>query len=339
MSKIVALVVLVLVLVLILAGAVALPLFRSDAAETKTGEEQSLQSSENAEKRSIRITDDMGREVELPAHPQRIACTTSFSSEMLLALGEKPVLRVKIEEQYIYPPEAKDIPEMDVNHAAGPNLEQLVAGRPDLVITSPTFARFVPTIEQRLNVPVLILQVKNFASVEEKLRLLARITNKEKEADRLIEEMETDVGGISSGLPEQSPKVVALFGTPESYFGFRPESYLGSLIERMGGKLATAGEEPAEHHKTLTTFSMEHIVAQDPDVIVMVYHGPPSDWAESLQKTPVWKGLKAVRNGRVHTISQWLFVMNPGLRATEALRQLKPLLYPESKGDSDGTGG
>ena len=54
-----------------------------------------------------------------------------------------------------------------------------------------------------------------------------------------------------------------------------------------------------------------------------------SSISPSLFNDPAWGGLKAVEEGRVHELSEWLFVRYPGPRVVLGLEQLRPLMYPQ----------
>ena len=113
------------------------------------------------------VMDDTGREIEIPFRPERFAVTNSWMVEVLMACDYTPVARPHIPLEFVYPPAAHDIPIVAVSHSAGPNIEQLAAAQPDLVLTSPTYGRFAEPIQQALGVPVLIYNVD---TVEDVLR-------------------------------------------------------------------------------------------------------------------------------------------------------------------------
>ncbi|MFQ5859408.1 MAG: ABC transporter substrate-binding protein, partial [Anaerolineae bacterium] len=246
---------------------------------------------------TITVVDDLGREVEIPYPPKRVAATVSFQVELLMTLGYRPVLRPNIPEQYIFPPEAKEIPTVQISHRAGPNLEQLAAAEPDLVITSPTFAQFVPSIEETLGVPVLVYDIAGFDDVVEKIRTFGLLVGRQAEAEEVAADLQAQLTALRQGLPEEGPRVFALFGTSESFLGFMPDSYLGNLVELLGGQLITRGDEPHQRFRTFTPFSLETVVARDPDIIFIVRHGAPSpereENIEELQQDPAWSSITA----------------------------------------------
>lgn len=286
----------------------------------------------------LEFTDDLGRKVRIPLKPKRVACAVTFASEMLLSLGHKPALRNKVTEEDLYPPEAKDVPTFDVDHGTGPNLEQLAAAQPDLVILSPVFGRFVPGIEERLNAPVLVLKIQNYDQIADKLRLLGKIVGKEDRAEEIVKTMRGQLDEMRKGLPEKGARVLALFGTPQAFLGFQADSYIGSLVKQLNGEVVVAGSEANKEFRSMYNFSLEQAVALDPDVILIARHGAPGEASKALQDAPAWNDLRAVKNKRVQVVSERLFVTNPGPRATEALRILRGLLAGTQETPSHGAG-
>ena len=281
--------------------------------------------------------DDTRREVEVPYRPLRVAVTNSWMVEVLMACDYTPVARPHIPLEFVYPPAAHDIPVVAVSHSAGPNIEQLAAVQPDLILTSPTYGRFAEPIQQALDVPVLIYDVNTVEDVLEKIESLGSMAGCAAKAKQASEDLRARVGSLSEGLPEEGPKVFSIFGTSESFLGFTSASYLGDMVRLLGAQLITDGDPPYMYRgrpdPAYTPFSLEKVVERDPDVILVVRHGDPDEAREenfsSLFSNPAWAGLRAVQEGRVHELSEWLYLRYPGPRVTWAMEELLPLLYPE----------
>lgn len=287
---------------------------------------------------TVTVIDDFGREVEIPYRPERLAVTSAFMVELTMACGYRPVARPDIPPEYIYPLEAHDIPSFGVSHSAGPNLEQLAVAQPDLIISSPTYSQFIPSIEQTLGVPVLVHDVASVDGIIQKIRDYGNLVGCEEKAEVAAQDLVGRIETLQEGLPETTPKVFAIFGTSQSFLGFMPNSYLGDMIGLLGGQLITEGSPPYVSSRTgaanpkYTPFSMEKVVESDPDVILVVRHGAPSEAREgnfaSLFDSPAWSGLRAVEEGHVYELSEWLFLRYPGPRVVLAMEQLRSILYP-----------
>lgn len=324
-----------LVCVLGVACAVAGP---GTTPATATSQEQAAtdKPQKSAKPAARTVTDDTQRQVEIPGGPLRIAVTNAWMVELLMACGHTPVARPQIPEEYIYPAAAQEIPEVTLSHSAGPNLEQLAAVRPDVVLTSPTFGRFAGPIQAALGIPVLIYDVDSIDDILDKMGVLGDLAGCEDEAQAAKAALEEKIAEQQEGLPGEGPVVFGVFGTSEAFLAFTAESYLGNIIERLQGRMTTEGDPPYMYrgipNPAYTPFSLEKVVERDPDVILVVRHGGPSEAREgnfdALYNNPAWAGLRAVQEERIYELSEWLYLQYPGPRVIQAMEELRPLLYP-----------
>ncbi len=290
------------------------------------------------------VRDDTGREVEIPFSPARVAVTNSWMVEVLMACDYTPVARPQIPLEFVFPPEAHDIPVVTVSHSAGPNIEQLAAVRPDLVLTSPTYGRFAEPIQQALGVPVLIYDVDTVEDVLDKVEVLGDMAGCTAKAQQAVTDLRSKIEEQQQGLPETGPSVFGIFGTSESFLGFTSESYLGDMVNLLGGGMITDGDPPYVYrgipNPAYTPFSLEKVIERDPEVLLVVRHGTPSEAREEnfagLFTNPAWSGLTAAQSGRTHELSEWLYLRYPGPRVVWAMQELRPLLYPDVLSGSEG---
>ena len=285
------------------------------------------------------VLDDTGREVEIPFRPERVAVTNSWMVEVLMACDYTPVARPQIPLEFVYPPAAHDIPVVAVSHSAGPNIEQLAAVQPDLVLTSPTYGRFAEPIQQALNVPVLIYDVDTVEDVLAKVEVLGNMAGCTAKAQQAVTDLRGKIAEQQRELPDAGPSVFGIFGTSESFLGFTSSSYLGDMVNLLGGSMITDGDPPYMYrgipNPAYTPFSLEKVVESDPEVMLVVRHGSPSEAREEnfagLFSNPAWSGLSAAQSGRTHELSEWLYLRYPGPRVVWAMQELRPLLYPDAE--------
>ncbi|MDE2816098.1 MAG: ABC transporter substrate-binding protein [Chloroflexota bacterium] len=318
------------------AGTMPAPSQEQAATEEKEAPADSAKSEEPATRTVI---DDTQRPVVIPSGPLRIAVTDAWMVELLMACGHTPVARPQIPDEHIYPAAAKDIPEIAISHSAGPNLEQLAAVQPDIVLTSSTFGRFAGPIAAALRIPVLIFNVNSIEGILEKMDTLGTLAGCEDEAQNAKSELEERIAEQQQDLPDEGPVVFGVFGTSESFLAFTGQSYLGNMVEHLRGRLTTEGDPPYMYRgipdPAYTPFSLEIVVERDPDVILVVRHGGPSEAREgnfdSLYANPAWAGLRAVQEERIYELSEWLYMQYPGPRVIQAMEELRPLLYPDAQ--------
>lgn len=312
----------------------------ASAESSQKASEKDSDTSAKSEQPATRIVvDDTRREVQIPNAPLRIAVTNAWMVELLMACGHTPVARPQIPQEFIYPAAAEDIPVVAISHSAGPNMEQLASAQPDVVLTSPTFGRFAEPIQAALGVPVLIYDVDSISDILDKMDVFGALAGCESESQTAKAALEEKIAGQKIDLPGEGPVVFGVFGTSESFLAFTGKSYLGNIVENLGGRLTTEGDPPYIYrgfpNPAYTPFSLEKIVERDPDVMLVVRHGDPNEAREenfaSLFNNPAWAGLRAVQENRVHELSVWLYLQYPGPRVIQAMEELRPLLYPEAQ--------
>jgi iron complex transport system substrate-binding protein len=267
------------------------------------------------------VLDDMGRSVVIPSTPKRIVALVPFAADMLLDLGVTPVAVPAIRGGG--PSTWDGLPTVAVDHSAGPSIEQVVAANPDLVIATSAYAQFLPTLEASVKAPVLVLDINRLDDVARHLRTLGRVTGTLAKAEEIAASVEHAAASQATAMRGKDPtRVLAIFGTPHAFFGFLPDSYMGDLVQRSSGELVTKGLNSHKVFKGLTPLSMEAIVAKEPEVVLVVFHGAPETARAMLARDPAWGKLAAVKNDRVHILTEDHFIMHPGRSPVAALAMI-----------------
>jgi len=277
----------------------------------------------DGESKALTLTDDMGRTVEVPVAPQRVAACVPFAVEMLYDLGHPPIVRP---DRPVRPKAAEALPQVAVTHNVGPNLEQLAAAEPDLVVLSAVFAQFADPIQQNLGVPVLVYAINDVNDIPRIYRAFGTWLNEKAKAEEVATAMEQKLAAYETDKAD-GPRVMAVFGVADSFFTFLPDSYLGSMVDRLGGSLITEGLDPMSAGSGMAVFSMEVAIERDPDIIIVVRHGPEIDLDSTHAKHAAWADLRAVKAGNVHQLNEALYVSNPGPSAPQAMDELAKVLY------------
>ena len=104
-------------------------------------------------------------------------------------------------------------------------------------------------------------------------------------------------------------------------------NWVPELVQMLGAKDLFG--TPGQHAPWMT---WEDLKSKDPDIIVTM----PCGWdmkrsrqeIGSLTKNPVWRGLRAVKEGRVFVTDGNQFFNRPGPRVVESLEILAEILYP-----------
>ncbi len=273
---------------------------------------------------TIEVTDQLGRTVKLNRTPQRIISLAPSNTEILFALGLADRI-VAVTDYDDYPPEAKEKP--SVGGYSTPNIEEVVALSPDLILaTSVHEQRIIPQLEER-GMTVFALNPKTIDEVLEAITLVGEITGQEKEASRLVAEMQNRIKMVTdktdSLLEEQRPRIFYIvWHDPLMTSG--SGTFQHDLIQKAGGT------NIARDLTGWPTISLEAVIEANPEVMIAgVGHGNTEDLNFQFIKTESrLRDTDARQNNRVYAIDGNL-VSRPGPRIVDGLEELARLIHPE----------
>lgn len=213
-----------------------------------------------------------------------------------------------------------------------PNYELITAEKPDLILADALQPDLKQDLE-KLGVPVAFVSVQKFADVGIALRLVGQVLDHMTDADLAATRLEQELANLKKSLPVARPRVLVLSGLlPVLINAAKPESYVGDLVQLLGGdNVVKEGAQAAHGYPGFTELSLEPILAPQPDVVLAISAGPPGapTITESLASNAAWRDVPTVKNGRVAEIGPAeLFLWAPGPRAVDALTILANRLFP-----------
>lgn len=272
-----------------------------------------------------RVVEHAFGRTEIPANPQRVVVLNQYSLlDYLVAVGVKPVGSTgDTASEYPFGQWLRgrtDGVEM-VGATEAPKLERIRALRPDLILANPwqtdvagTLSQIAPTV----GVPL------TYAGYEEEFRFVASLVGRDREAEAVIaghhKRLEELKAAMGDRLGSMDVSVARLFPDQVRVEG---ASYVTTL-------LANAGLRRPELHRTDKglKLSAEQLAMIDGDVL-FVYSAantaaePDNAKARAAyEQNPLWAGLRAVRNGQVHTVDSFLWAGGGMLWADAVLDDL-----------------
>jgi len=257
--------------------------------------------------------------------PARIVSLAPSITEILFALGLKDKI-VGDTESCNYPPEAKNLPK--VGGFKGPNLEAVLALKPDLVLATRDGnpARDLNRL-QELGIRVQTYQPSTLAQVLEEIQAIGEATGAQAAAQALVSDCRKKAELVQSraqGLPPV--KVLLVYGQDPLVLAGKG-TFADDMI-RAGGGINVAGDSAIPYPR----FSLEEVLARAPEVIVEAAMGSEAETLARAQTSwSRWPSLPAVRDRRIAAISADL-VARPGPRLFDGLVQLARILHPEAFG-------
>lgn len=265
----------------------------------------------------ISVTDDLGRGVTLPEPAPRIISLAPSITESLFAIGANDQI-VGVTDYCSYPPAAQKKPH--VGGMINPNIESIIALHPTLIILSmegnlrEDFDRL-----QSLHVPIVVSNPRTLEGIYRSLQQLGELTGHEAEAGKLVRELRVREDSLRSrvhGANVRTLMIVSLH--PLIVVGGK--TFLNELLQTAGGENLASGLP-----STYPTYSREALIAQDPDVI-LVMSDVISDVGDLVRYFPEWRNLTAAKRQRMFRIDADI-VSRPGPRAIEGLEELYRILH------------
>jgi iron complex transport system substrate-binding protein len=257
------------------------------------------------------------------AVPQRIVSLAPSVTETLFALGVGERV-VGVSSYCDYPPAAARIDK--VGTFLQPNVERILAKRPDLVIAVPSPGNRAPVERLReLGLEVLIVDPERIAEILDASRRIAAAVGAPEEGERLIGRIEGELRAVAARVAGAPPVRALLLVGHAPFIAAGAGTYQDELITRGGGANVAAAAGPA-----WPNLSLEFVVAQAPQVIIDASMGSEeaTDRAAALAFWEQFPSLPAVRDRRIHGYGAHE-LLRPGPRVGETLAAVARFLHPE----------
>lgn len=270
------------------------------------------------------LTDMTGREVKLSKPVERMIVMWPGDCEIVYALGAEKLL-VGLGSYCDYPAAAADVEK--VTPGKDMNLEQILALKPDLVLTT-TMSLVKEHVEalEKAGVPVFINNATGVEGVYTAIKNIGMLTGHDKQAEELVASMQKGFEEVTSKVPA-GDKVSA-------YYEIMPVSQGpwaaggGTFMDELGaivGLKNIFGDQGA-----WAQVSEEQVLKLNPSVIISTSYGDPAEVVKEINDRAAWKDVQAVKDGKVFCLDGNLFT-RPGPRLVEAVESLFTLLYGEAK--------
>lgn len=277
----------------------------------------------------VSFTDALGQEFQLP-RPRRVAALIGSFADIWCLAGGRETLTAAAHDAWTSFDLSLGEAVADLGAVKEPNLELLLAQRPDLILASTNTAADLELQEtfQRAGIPAAYFDVQTVEDYLNMLEVCTRLTGCGENYQRWGLDVLAQVEAARGRADGSRPTVLCIRATGSSC------KAKGSADNVLGEMLAgldcvnIADREGA----LLDDLSLEAILQGDPDYIFAVLQGAdPSRAEEVLERTllsnPAWSGLRAVAEGRFYTLDHRLYNLKPNARWGEAYERLADILY------------
>jgi iron complex transport system substrate-binding protein len=292
----------------------------------------------------ITFTDAIKRKVEVSVPAKRLVVLNSDAAEVICALGAGDMI-VGI-GQHVAENGMAELFGLEkcatVGSPSAPSMERIIELQPDLVIsyemwlTEDAFeAKLTPMGIQVARIPCYKMD-----TLADDIRLLGKITGKEKEAEAYIANFQKHLDEIVKRLKDRKDKVRVYAEGYGDYNAVSKGSGGEGMIRRAYVDNITS-EQPVAY----PTVSPEWVVDMNPDVIIKASSSSRiktgygtsdmkaiSEYREGIMKRPAWDHINAVKNNRVFVLSNEIWV---GPRSPIGILYIAKWCYPEIFRDLD----
>lgn len=256
------------------------------------------------------LTDALGNEVKVPAHPQRIIAT--YLEDHLLTLGVKPVAQWSIKgdgvQNYLQD-QLAEIPKIPYDLP----YESVMSFEPDLIILGGADMAADGKYEQYSKIaPTYVVGKEKSNNWREELKAVGEVLGKTKEAEEAIQAYDQKAAEAREKLKQVigSRTAASLWVTEKAIFVVSDHLSSGTVLYNDLGLAEPKTVEEISKTGTANwnSISMEEFAQMDADYLFIVNNRGVTK--EQLMKDPIWANIPAVKENHVYEFddqSSWLY--------------------------------
>jgi putative heme ABC transporter, heme-binding protein isdE len=267
-------------------------------------------------------TTDVEKEVE----EIKVVAATVSATQVLAELNAE-VLGVPATSQTL-PDGYQDLPQ--VGQAMNPDLEIVASLNPDLFIMDASFKSSVEESLTEYGLNTFFFETGTYTAFLNSINELGNAINRQDEATTLLNQLKQAEEAALANKTEQAPTVAIIFGAGDNFMLATESSYLGDLAKTLGA-INIASEIDTNIESAYIQFSLEQILAQNPDYVLRFAHGNIEETSkmfdEAFDKNEAYQQLDAVADGKVYDLDSTIFNVSANLKVTEAITKLGEILY------------
>jgi iron complex transport system substrate-binding protein len=261
------------------------------------------------------VRDDFGGAVSVQRRPARIVSLNPTTTEILFALGAGN--RLVGRSQYdVFPDSARLVP--NVGPAMRPNVEAVLAARPDLVILYASDDN--RTAYERLaaaHIPTVAFRIDSIAQFARDTRLIGRMIGDSALADATVDSIEATLRRVKDMTARLSHPTVFVHAWDRPIIAIGGGSFLSQLLD-----IAGARNVYGDRNVPSLTVSLEDVLKRNPDFVLASPVAAPK-----MLSSDSWRAIPAVRAGHVLVYDTTL-VGRPSVQLGAAAYSLARLIHP-----------
>jgi iron complex transport system substrate-binding protein len=269
----------------------------------------------------LEVTDETGRMVRVPQPVRRIVSLAPNLTETLFALGLGD--RVVGDTNYCdYPAEA--LSKAHVGGPLNPNLEEIAALHPDLVLATRAINQLATVRSiQRLGIAVYATDPRSVEQVLSSTERLGGLLGAEQRAATVVADLRQRLEALRARLSGGEPKVVLFVTWVDPLISVGRDTFLADALRWAGARTVI------DARQDWPNVSLELVVRLQPQYLVFSSDQPGQIQHQiaELRGRPGWRDLGALRGNRIIVLSEAF--SRPAPRLVDTIEQLARALHPE----------
>ncbi len=250
----------------------------------------------------------------LKAAPKRVVVLDVGELDNVVSLGVKPVGYAPTEGDGGIPDYLKKAAghPRSVGTVNGLNLEAVSKLKPDLILGSKLRAE--KQYRQLSKIAPTVFSIRPGFTWKQNYLLNAAALDKTAEAEAALAAYETRARKLGADIGPKKPTVTMLRYMPQFTRLYAKQSFIGTILRDVG----LPRPENQRIDDLATEVSPENIDQADADwIFTGVYGDPKATKRESAERNPLWKNLKAVRDGHAKNVQDETWYLGLGVTAAD----------------------
>ncbi|MEC1304376.1 ABC transporter substrate-binding protein [Lysinibacillus capsici] len=290
------------------------------STDTPKEEEVTQTKEESTNENGTRTIEYLGESYEVPEKVERIVVTGAMEAmEDMVVLDVHPVGAIaiggKFPELYASVTDKAE----SIGEKIKPNFEKILELNPDVILGSTKFPEEVQSKLEKIAPTILVSHIST--NWESNLNLLAELTGKQADAEKILSTYKADIEAAKSTLTEklQDQKVAAIRIRGGQAYVYPKEVFLNAVLY---GELGLAVPNEVAKAKSQEAISVEQLADMNPDYLFVQFstdeNADAPNALEDFKKNPIIQNITAFKNDRV-----FFNVLDPLMEGGPAYSRIK----------------
>ena len=304
---------------------------------------QENESQQAAEPQTRIFTDSLGRQVELPAHIERICPSGHTAQQVLLTMA--PDMMVGLSQELtddqlkIFGDKFKDYPVFGAVLGAKDDLnrEAVAAADPQIIIDTGEAKKdtgeSLDALQEQLGIPCVFIEAKleDYGAAYKNLGELLGMEQRGNELSEYCTQAYKKVADTMAAIPEAQRVNVAYLLGDNGLNAIAKTSFQGQVIDMVANNVVVLDDVSGKGNGN--EISLEQIALWDPELIIF----QKGSIYETVGDDAAWQGIAAIADDNYYEVpnNPWCWMNNPPtVNQLMGMQWLPRLLYPDAFDDS-----